>query len=46
MSSPDADAAIRFGALAAGWLAAFAVIVVAGYAIEALAAGYLTTSSR
>jgi hypothetical protein len=44
--SPDADAAIRFGALAAGWLAAFAVIVVAGYAIEALAAGYLTTSSR
>jgi hypothetical protein len=34
--SPAADAAVRSGALVAGWLAAFAVIVVAGYAIEAL----------
>jgi hypothetical protein len=32
------DSAIRFGALVAGWLAAFAVIVVLGYAIKTLAA--------
>lgn len=36
LRSPAADAAIRFGALVAGWLAVFAVIVVAGYGIEAL----------
>jgi hypothetical protein len=34
--SPAADAAIRFGALVAGWLAAFAVVVVAGYGLEAI----------
>jgi hypothetical protein len=34
--SPAADAAVRSGALVAGWLAAFAVIVVVGYGIEAL----------
>jgi hypothetical protein len=33
---PALDTAIRFGALVAGWLAAFAAIVVAGYGIEAL----------
>jgi hypothetical protein len=44
--SPAADTAIRAGALVAGWLATFAVIVVAGYAIEALSAGSLTTPSR
>ncbi len=35
---PALDSAIRFGALVAGWLAAFAVIVVVGYAIRTLAA--------
>jgi hypothetical protein len=44
--SPAADTAIRSGALVAGWLAAFAVIVVVGYGIEALPAGYPTTPSR
>jgi hypothetical protein len=49
--SPAADTAIRCGALVAGWLAAFAVIVVAGYGIETLAAGsskcsYPTTPNR
>jgi hypothetical protein len=34
--SPAADAAVRFGALVAGWLATFAVIVVVGYALEAI----------
>jgi hypothetical protein len=34
--SPAADTAVRIGALVAGWLATFAVIVVAGYGIEAL----------
>ncbi len=34
--APAADTAIRFAALVAGWLAAFAVVVVAGYGLEAL----------
>jgi hypothetical protein len=33
---PAADAAIRFAALVAGWLAAFAVVVVVGYELEGL----------
>jgi hypothetical protein len=34
--SPAADSGIRFTALVAGWLAAFAVVVVAGYGLEAV----------
>jgi hypothetical protein len=34
--SPVADAAVRFGALVAGWLATFAVIVVVGYGLDTL----------
>jgi hypothetical protein len=36
--SPAADSGVRLAALVAGWLAAFAVVVVAGYGLETLLA--------
>jgi hypothetical protein len=45
MPSPAADTAIRFAVLVVGWLAAFAVIVLVGYGMEAGRSGIAAGSA-